>query len=87
MLQPNIAPGSDGRCVLLQRGTVNGESAFDLWWPRIRAVSLFAAGLSGIVYETVWEHTDRPDLLILFGGMVGLEGVIRADAARRSRAS
>jgi hypothetical protein len=62
---------------------MNGGTTFDVWWPRIRAVSLFVAGMSGIAYETVWEHSDRPDLLILFAAMVGLEGVIRADTLRR----
>jgi hypothetical protein len=60
------------------------SSGWDVWWPRTRAVTLFFAGLSGIAYETFWEHTDRPELLILFGAMVGLEGVIRADKARRN---
>ena len=54
------------------------------WWPRLRDAMLFFGGMAGIAYETAWEHIDRPELLILFGAMVGLPGVVRADAARRA---
>lgn len=55
------------------------------WWPRLRNVTLFLTGLTGIAYETLYQQTDRPELLILFGAMVGLPGVFRADAARRGK--
>lgn len=41
-------------------------------WPLIRAVVLFFAGLVGVGYETVFEHSDRPTLLLLFAAMIGL---------------
>lgn len=45
---------------------------------------LFFAGLVGLTYETVWEHIDRPWLLGLFAGMLGLN-VFTADALRGGR--
>lgn len=33
---------------------------------------LITLGLMGIAYETVVTRLDRPALLILFGGMIGL---------------
>lgn len=45
---------------------------------------LFFGGMMGIAYEAGWEHIDRPELLILFGAMVGLPGVVRADKNRRA---
>jgi hypothetical protein len=48
---------------------------------------LFALGLAGIVYETVVVHVDRPVLLALFGGMVGLPAFFRADEKRKDEAA
>lgn len=44
-----------------------------------RADLLFAVGLLGIVYETVIVRVDRPALLALFGGMIGLPAFFRLD--------
>jgi hypothetical protein len=52
-------------------------------WPAYRDVILFFAGLSGVAYETVGEHADRPTLLLLFGAMMGLPAFLRADERRR----
>lgn len=41
-------------------------------WPFLRDVILFAAGLAGIAHETLIERADRPQLLLLFAGMLGL---------------
>lgn len=46
---------------------------------------LFVAGLSGITYETVWDKTDRPTLLVLFGAMVGLPALLHVDESRAKR--
>jgi hypothetical protein len=35
-------------------------------------------GLLIAIYETVFEHADRPSLLILAGGMMGLHSVWKA---------
>lgn len=45
----------------------------------IRSTVLFVCGLAGICYETVVEHTERPTLLILFAGMVGLPAFLKMD--------
>ena len=37
-----------------------------------RDAILFAGGLLGVAYQTVFENVDRPSLLVLFGGMMGL---------------
>lgn len=39
-------------------------------------------GLLGAVYETVFEHADRPALLMLFGAMMGLS-TLAAEFFRR----
>lgn len=51
-----------------------------------RDTILFAAGLSGIAYETILEGGDRPTLLILFGAMVGLPAFLRTDEKARDKA-
>jgi len=48
----------------------------------LRSTVLFVVGLAGIVYETLVEHTERPTLLILFAGMVGLPAFLKADERR-----
>jgi hypothetical protein len=48
---------------------------------------LFVVGLAGIAYETVVVHVDRPVLLALFGGMVGLPAFFRADEKRKDDAA
>jgi hypothetical protein len=40
-------------------------------WPFIRDLVLFAVGVAGILHETLIGKTDRPNLLILFGVLVG----------------
>jgi hypothetical protein len=47
-----------------------------------RDTTLFLAGLAGIFHETVFQDTDRPALLLLFGGMVGLPAFLRIDEAK-----
>lgn len=50
-----------------------------------RDLVLFIFGLAGIVYETVFDSSDKPTLLILFGAMVGLPAFLHTDEARRKR--
>lgn len=40
---------------------------------------LFVVGLAGIAHETVVMNAERPSLLVLFAGMVGLPAFIRKD--------
>jgi hypothetical protein len=37
-----------------------------------RDTALFLGGMAGITYETVINSAERPSLLVLFAGMVGL---------------
>lgn len=40
---------------------------------------LFAAGLAGVLHETLATNVDRPTLLVLFAGMMGLPAFLRRD--------
>lgn len=44
-----------------------------------RDTVLFTVGLLGIAFETLVTGGERPTLLILFGGMVGLPVFLRTD--------
>ena len=46
-------------------------------WPFIRDLVLFLAGLAGVAHETLSEHVDRPQLLLVFAGMLGLPAFLR----------
>ena len=48
-------------------------------WTRLRDILLFVGGMLGVIYETVLEQVDRPTLLALFGGMLGLPVFLRRD--------
>jgi Na+/H+ antiporter NhaD/arsenite permease-like protein len=52
---------------------------FPRGWRASRDTTLFVAGLVGIAYETFVTQVDRPSLLVLFGGMIGLPAFFRAD--------
>jgi len=54
----------------MSRSTTEGVPP--AWYRKYHGPILFCAGLLGIAYETLVEHSDRPYLLALFGGMVGL---------------
>ncbi len=52
--------------------------------PKIsRDTVLFAVGLLGVLHETLVATAERPTLLILFAGMMGLPAFLRADEARK----
>jgi hypothetical protein len=40
---------------------------------------LFTLGLVGIAYETLAHQAERPTLLLLFAGMIGLPAFLRGD--------
>lgn len=42
-----------------------------------RDAILFSAGLFGVLHETVLSEVDRPSLLVLFAGMMGLPLYLR----------
>jgi hypothetical protein len=52
-----------------------------------RDAVLFMAGLAGVAYETLDRDAERPTLLILFGAMIGLPTVFRADEKRHEDAT
>ena len=54
-------------------------------WLVVRDILLFLGGLAGIVHETLFQQTDRPELLVVFSAMVGLPTFLRADSGRRRR--
>lgn len=54
------------------------RSRLEDWWPNV----LRYGGLAGVVYETVGEQLDRPVLLGVFAGMMGLREVIAAQRRR-----
>lgn len=45
---------------------------------RIRENIRFAAGLAGLAFEMIVEHSDRPVLLAIFAGMIGLDVIAGA---------
>lgn len=45
-----------------------------------RDLVLFTVGIAGIVNETLRSTSDRPALLALFAGMVGLPVFLRLDS-------
>lgn len=50
------------------------NNGWDKIWPRIVQV----AGLGIAIYETVVERVDRPSLLLLAAGMIGIDKIHRA---------
>ena len=56
----------------------------DWWSTKLRDFLLFIGGFLGVAYETLLEQVDRPALLALFGGMMGLPVFLRRDE-RESR--
>lgn len=48
-----------------------------------RDTVLFVAGLLGVGHETLLQDAERPALLVLFGGMMGLPAFLRADESRK----
>jgi len=54
---------------------LNGDTVWK-WTLRI-------AGLAGLAWETLVEKVDRPELLVVFAAMVGLDKVLEWDSRRR----
>ena len=48
-----------------------------------RDTLLFFSGLAGAAHETLIADTERPTLLILFAGMMGLPAFLRADERKQ----
>lgn len=48
-----------------------------------RDTILFVTGLCLTIFEAVFRAGDRPTLLLLYAGMMGLPFVLRADEVRR----
>jgi hypothetical protein len=55
------------------------------WLAKItRDAVMFSAGLVGVIYETVIRTGERPTLLALFGGMMGLPAFFRRDEKKKA---
>lgn len=53
----------------------------------LRSVILFVGGMAGIVHE-IWSHgTERPALLTLLAGMVGLPLIVKSDERAQTHRS
>jgi hypothetical protein len=46
---------------------------------------LFVAGLAGVLHEASRAGPERPTLLLLYAGMMGLPGILALDRQRGSR--
>lgn len=54
--------------------------------PKIsRDTVLLVAGLAGVFFETVFQRIDRPYLLGIFGGMLGLPLYLRRDPPKKKK--
>ena len=54
------------------------------WHVKItRDLVLFTAGLGGVAHETLVSKSERPTLLVLFAGMMGLPVFLRQDEKRQ----
>lgn len=47
-----------------------------------RDAVLFYAGLAGVIYETLNRGIERPALLLVFAGMMGMPQIIKRDEAK-----
>jgi len=41
-------------------------------WEFVRTLTLFFAGLGGVIYEMLFVHPADPGLLVIFGAMMGI---------------
>lgn len=46
---------------------------------------LFLAGLAGVAHQTLLSEIDRPMLLTVFAGMMGLPAFLRMDEKREEK--
>jgi hypothetical protein len=51
------------------------RETLEAWFPTVQRYVLMLCGLAGVGYETVIDKVDRPYLLVLFGGMLGLSEI------------
>lgn len=45
-----------------------------------RSAVMFTGGFIGVIHETLFRGVDRPTLLMLFGGMMGLPAFFGKDS-------
>jgi hypothetical protein len=48
------------------------------WWP---VVSRYG-GFFGVVWSLLLDHVEHPEVLVIFGGMMGLDQVVSAQKKR-----
>jgi hypothetical protein len=54
-------------------------------WQSLRDVILFFAGLMGVFNEAVLKAHADPQLLLLYGAMLGLPAILRSDERKNGR--
>lgn len=64
-----------------------GKKSAEWWTTKTRDFVLFMGGLAGVAYETIVEQVDRPALLALFAGMLGLPVFLARDPAKKDDAA
>lgn len=52
-------------------------------WPRIRTIVLFIGGLAGVAHQELVADKDKPTLIILYAGMMGLGRLLEKDEASK----
>jgi hypothetical protein len=52
-------------------------------WQLSRDMVLFLVGLLGVLHEALFTSLDRPSLLVLFAGMMGLPAFLRSDEKKK----
>lgn len=51
-------------------------------WPLLRDLTLFVAGLLGVMHETLVSRVERPSLLLIFAAMMGLPAFLNGRGRR-----
>ena len=52
-------------------------------WPRVRTIILFIGGLAGVAHQELFVARDKPTLVILYAGMMGLGKLLEKDEANK----
>ncbi len=57
---------------------MKAKEKLEAWFPVVQRYLLLFGGLMGVGYETVIDKIERPYLLVMFGGMMGLSEIAHA---------
>jgi hypothetical protein len=53
-------------------------------WPGVRDAVTFVVGAGGLVHEIAIQNVERPTILMICAGAMGLPAVMRVDDRRRA---